>query len=78
MQNGRFGPQTGSQTAVFLFLPFLKRFAVRFTERKIRVKEEKKTKKPTPKNSPTYKTKEDFMRWYYKQDAYKKKMADEE
>jgi hypothetical protein len=40
------------------------------------VKEEKKAKKATPKNGPSHKTKEDFMRWYYKQEAYKKKLAD--
>ncbi|MFZ1398109.1 MAG: hypothetical protein WAS33_14490 [Candidatus Promineifilaceae bacterium] len=42
------------------------------------MKDEKKTKKPTPKNNPTHKTKEDFMRWYYKQEARKKKPADDE
>lgn len=41
-------------------------------------KVEKKAKKTDKKNSPTYKTKEDFMRWYYKQDAHKKKSADDE
>jgi len=39
------------------------------------MKQEKKPQQPTPKNHPTYKTKEDFMRWWREQDARKKKEA---
>lgn len=37
------------------------------------MKEDKKTPPKNPKHRPTYKTKEDFMRWWREQDALKKK-----
>ncbi|WP_420645411.1 hypothetical protein [Candidatus Leptofilum sp.] len=42
------------------------------------MKEKKKAPKPDHKNSSTYKTKEDFLRWYYKQDRRKKKSNKDE